>query len=55
VKGRKRGAPAQERAECPACHRVGLGNTYHAVVRGGSRPYRQCRYCSEIAWQDEAK
>lgn len=47
---RKRGAPAQPRGKCPSCGRTGLGNTYHAAVSGGSKAYRQCRYCNEIAW-----
>lgn len=47
---RKRGAPAQPRAKCPSCGKIGLGNTY----RGGNPPraYRQCSYCSEIAFLD---
>lgn len=40
------------RAECPHCGRVGLGNIYTARLQGGDRPYRQCTYCSEIAWWD---
>jgi hypothetical protein len=51
MKGRTRGAPLEERGHCPSCGRKGLGNTYHAACNGGRRPYRQCTYCQEIAWQ----
>lgn len=50
MRGRTRGAPAQPRAACSHCGKKGLGNTYRATVRGGSRSYRQCSYCSEIMW-----
>lgn len=55
MKGRTRGAPLEKRATCPSCGKVGLGNTYRAVVQGGSRPYRQCRYCSSIHWTGPAR
>lgn len=51
---RKRGAPTQPRGVCPSCGKKGLGNTYwqNAGMGQPKRPYRQCTYCSETAWQD---
>lgn len=43
---RKKGAPALPRAECPACERKGLGNSYPDRHTGGT--YRQCVYCGHV-------